>query len=364
MKHRLTRRGAIAAAMAAPIVQSACKGTSAMSNDKPVSLSQGQLSPVFVGHDAPSGEFAEVLEHFEVLVGGMTPTYFDISDLQQDPPVFTPLEPLNTRLARLLARSFPIRSQMPEGTTECTPAPIGNIYGEWIRSEAASWDRRMLYLHGGGYALGDVDSYRCFIARLSKASGAAVYAIDYRLAPEHPFPAALEDAIQAYDYLGSAKFGNGDTPEKVYVVGDSAGGGLALATTLKVMETRRDLPDAVMAMSPATDLSQSGSTLTPPEIIGGGKQFAMYAGEAGPYHPLVSPLYAELEGFPPLLLQAGEVEGYLDDSTRFYQKAHEAGVDVTFEVWRHMPHVHQVMAPVLPEANEAIEHIGHFLRAH
>ena len=333
-----------------------------MQNDFNLEDHPHRCKPTYIGGDTPSPEMAEVLAHFEVLVGGMTPTYFVMDDLQKSPPKFTPLPSLNTSLARLLARSFPIRSQMPAGATVCLSDPLEDIYGEWIVAEGATWNRRMLYLHGGGYALGDVDSYRCFIARLSAASGAAVYAIDYRLAPEAPFPAALEDAIAAFDHMCRPTSGRGGSIEKAYVVGDSAGGGLALATTLKIMQTGRRLPEAVMAMSPATDLSQSGSTLTQAEIVGGGKQFSLYYGEAGPYEPLVSPLYADLTGFPPLLLQAGEVEGYLDDSTRFFHKACVQGVDVTYEVWRHMPHVHQVMAPILPEANQAITHIGDFLK--
>ncbi len=328
-------------------------------------MPENQIEPwlIYRGGDQPSAELALVNEHLDVLGRGIGPTYFSEEGIRLDPPELILRDPLDTKLARLLGRSFPMMSQMPDGETSVRPIRIGDLYGEWITAEGADPRRLMLYLHGGGYALGDVDSYRCFIARLSKASGCRVLAVDYRLAPEHPFPAALNDATAAYNVLCGELPANKKTT-RAYIVGDSAGGGLALATTLKVMRDENRLPDAVIAMSPATDLTQSGSTLTPPEVIGGGKQFSLYFGTEDPKNPLVSPLYAELAGFPPVLLQAGETEGYLDDSIRFARKAHGAGVDVTLEIWRHMPHVHQVMAPALPEATEAIRAMGQFLHLH
>ncbi len=314
-----------------------------------------------VGGDSPSGEFQTIVEHFMTLVRGMNPTYFEVEGLEKNPPEYILKDPLDTDLARLIGRGFPIAPQMPEGDVIVRRTVVNGRNSEWVSAEGALPDRVMLYLHGGGYVMGDIDNYRCFIARLSRASKCSVLAIDYRLAPEHPFPAGLEDALAAYKTLIEDTATGSGQNRKFYIVGDSAGGGLALATTLKAMRERLRVPDAVIAMSPATDLTQSGSTLTPAEVIGGGKQFSLYYGNTDPTHPLVSPLYADLEGFPPVLLQAGEIEGYLDDSVRFAKKAHEAGVDVRLQIWRNMPHVHQVMAPHLPEANAAIQAMGEFL---
>ncbi len=322
------------------------------------------VSPIIYKGDIneASPELETVFSHLMKLVDLMNPTYFVREGLEATPPKFILREPLDTQAARFCARSFPLSHIMPDGDISVVKTTIGNIPAEWITAEGADSERRMLYLHGGGYALGDVDSYRCFIARLSKATGCAVLAIDYRLAPEHSFPAALDDAVDAYKHLLIWGPNGKSRLEKVFVVGDSAGGGLALTTTYKVRDLAIRKPDAVVAMSPATDLTQSGSTLSEPEIVGGGKQFSLYYANHDPKDPLVSPLYGDPTGLPPMLLQAGETEGYLDDSVRFAHKAHKHGVDITLEVWRHMPHVHQVMAPVLPEANQAIASIGDFLR--
>jgi len=320
--------------------------------------------PVYRGGAAPSPEMAQVLQHFEILMRGMVPTYFRPEGLERNPPEFLLREPLDTPLARLLAKGLAVRPELPEGRTQCWPARIGDLRGEWILGQGADPSRRMLYLHGGGYAMGDVDSYRCFVARLSQASGCAALAIDYRLAPEHPYPAALDDARAAYRFLMAQGPEEPGRPTSAFLVGDSAGGGLALALALDLRDGGGEAPAAVVAMSPGTDLTQSGATLTPPEVIGGGKQFSLYYRTVGPRHPGVSPLHADLKGLPPVFLQAGETEGYLDDSVRFAAKAAAAGVPVTFEIWRHMPHVHQVMAPLLPEANDAITSIGGFLRRH
>lgn len=323
-----------------------------------------KVQPIYRGASTPSAELETVMAHLGVLVRGITPTYFDPAGLAQSPPKFVLQEPLDTPLARLMAKGLAVRPTMPEGVTQCRPVQLGQLYGEWIVAEGADPDRRMLYLHGGGYAMGDVDSYRCFVARLSKASGCAALAIDYRLAPEHPFPAALDDAYAAYQHLATHGPSAQGGAARLFLVGDSAGGGLAIAAALKARDASGPKAAAIVAMSPGTDLSQSGATLSPPEVIGGGKQFSLYYAAAGPLHPLVSPLHAELRGLPPILLQAGETEGYLDDSVRLADKAASSGVEVTFEIWRGMPHVHQVMAPLLPEANDAIDSIGRFLRAH
>lgn len=322
------------------------------------------MQPIYRGGAQPSPQMAQVMEHFGVLMRGMVPTYFDEAGLTKSPPEFILREPLDTPLARLVGRGLPIQPEMPAGRTQCSPVRIGGVRGEWIVAEGADANRRLLYLHGGGCVMGDVDNYRWFIARLSKASGCAALAIDYRLAPEHPFPAALDDADAAFAHMLANGPNGAASATAAFLVGDSSGGGLALATALKVRDGGGRKATAVATMSAGTDMTQSGATLTQAEVIGGGKQFSLYYGATDPAHPLVSPLHAKLDGLCPVMLQAGEAEGYLDDSVRFAEKAAKAGVPVTFEIWRHMPHVHQLMAPVLPEANDAIDSIGRFLRDH
>lgn len=200
------------------------------------------------------------------------------------------------------------------------------------------------------------------MAHLSQATECAVLGVDYRLAPEYPFPAGLEDNLSAYDYLFRNGIGGLEEADKIFIVGDSAGGNLALSVSLKLRDVGARMCDAVVAISPVTDLNLTAPSLTEMERAGGRQMYAAYAGLAGLDDPLVSPLNADYSNFPPLLLQVGGAEGLLADSTRLAACAHQSGVEVTLEIWRHMIHVHQVMAPMLPEAVAAIEHIGRFLR--
>ncbi|MBU1375448.1 MAG: alpha/beta hydrolase [Alphaproteobacteria bacterium] len=309
----------------------------------------------------PSDALAQVTRHFDRFAPMMIQGFFEAAPLAEAPPRFVVRSPIDMDLVRMAMRVFPIAPSLPQGRTRVAPVDAGGVTGEWIVADGATTDRRMLYLHGGGYTSGDVDGYRCFIARLSAASRSAVLAIDYRLAPEHPFPAALDDAVAAYRTMLVRGFDGHAPASRLAIVGDSAGGGLALATAYRLRESGTRLPHAIVAMSPWTDMTQGGATLSDPERIGGGGQAALYYAKADPRNPLVSPLFGDPKGLPRLLLQAGEAEGYLDDSRRFARKAAAAGVDVRFEVWRAMPHVHQVHAPVLPEAEAAIRSIGDFL---
>jgi acetyl esterase/lipase len=238
--------------------------------------------------------------------------------------------------------------------------------GEWISTPTATNGLTILYLHGGGYVIGSINTHREMISRLARASGARALAIDYRLAPEHPFPAAVEDATKAYRWL----LKQGVPSEKIVVAGDSAGGGLTVATLVALRDAGDRLPAAAVCISPWTDLAITGETMVTKadvdpmiraEDARGGA--ARYHGETDPRHPLVSPLYADLSGLPPMLIQVGTSEVLLSDSTRLAERAEEAAVDVTLEPWEEMIHVWHFFAFMLPEGQQAIERIGEYVRA-
>ena len=246
------------------------------------------------------------------------------------------------------------------------PADAGGIRAEWISAPNASAGRVVLYLHGGGYVLGSIDSHRELCSRIARAAGARVLAIDYRLAPENPFPAAVDDAVTAYRWLIER------TPASATAIGgDSAGGGLTVATLLALRDRGIDLPAAGVLLSPWTDLALTGESLTSraaidPMITGGGPLAGMvqaYLAGADPRNPLASPLYGDFRGLPPLLVQVGTSEVLFDDATRLDARARAGGVDVTLEAWNGMIHVFQAFAHMLPEGQEAIDHIGAFLMA-
>lgn len=258
---------------------------------------------------------------------------------------------------------------------EQTPPRLGTVVekvtagaapGEWIMTPGADAEKVILFLHGGGYCLGSCDSHRGLASLLSSAAGMRALMIDYRLAPEHPFPAGLEDAVAAYRWL----LQRGVDPERIAVAGDSAGGGLTLATLLSLRDAGDPLPAGAVLLSPWTDLALTGeSFVTRAELdpmlgkAGMVSTARWYIGDMDPRTPLVSPLYAELRGLPPLLVHVGDHEVLLDDAVRLATRARAAGVDVTLEVWEGMWHVFHATAPRVPEAQRAVERIGEFLRA-
>jgi epsilon-lactone hydrolase len=241
----------------------------------------------------------------------------------------------------------------------------GGVDGEWIAGSNAPHDKAVLYFHGGGFRLGSVASHRELIARIAAASGCRVLAINYRLAPEYRFPAPLEDALAAYGWM----LDQGLRPENIAFAGDSAGGNLVLTTMLGLRERGLPLPAAGVLMSPWTDLTATGETYVSradadpihqrPMIAALAKN---YLGEGGdPRDPLASPLYADLTGLPPLLIQVGDRETVRADSTMFADKARAAGVDVELQVWDGMIHVFQMFVE-LPETRRAIASIAEFLK--
>jgi epsilon-lactone hydrolase len=242
----------------------------------------------------------------------------------------------------------------------------GGVDGEWSSPANAPEDKAILYFHGGGFRIGSVTSHRDLIAQIALASGCRVLAINYRLAPEHRFPAALDDALAAYGWL----FDRGLKPDNVAFAGDSAGGNLALAAMLALRERGLPLPVSAVLMSPWTDLAATGESYVTradadpihqrPMILALAKNYL--GGQGDPCDPLVSPLYADLTGLPPLLIQVGDRETVLDDSVMFTDIARAAGVDVSLEVWDGMIHVFQMFE--LPEAHQAIASIAGFLSRH
>jgi acetyl esterase/lipase len=242
------------------------------------------------------------------------------------------------------------------------------VPAEWIAAPGADTSRAILYLHGGGYVIGSIATHREMLGRLSRAAGVRVLALDYRLAPEHPFPAAVEDAVAGYRWL----LAQGIDAQSVAIGGDSAGGGLTAATLVSLRDQGIALPAAGVMLSPWTDLAGTGESLRTraaldPIITGGGSGISSmatnYAGSCDLKTPLISPLYADLKGLPPLLIQVGTSEVLFDDSTRFDACARGAGVDVTFEAWNGMVHVWHLFAGMVPEGQEAIDRIGQFVKA-
>jgi len=252
---------------------------------------------------------------------------------------------------------------LPEDVS-ITPVSAGGVSAAWVAAPNARPDRTILYLHGGGYCIGSIGTHSRLAADLSRTAAARLLLLDYRLAPEHPFPAALDDAMCAYRWLLDKQV----QPRQVAIVGDSAGGGLTAATLLALRDEGQPLPAAGVCLSPWLDLTLSGGSMDAKAAADPMVQRAplkrmadAYVGGGDVRAPLASPLFGDLAGLPPLLVQVGTAETLLDDSTRFAERVREAGGDVTLEVWDEMVHVWHAFAFVLPEGREAIDKIAAFL---
>lgn len=255
----------------------------------------------------------------------------------------------------------------PAQDVRCEPVDAGGIPAEWITTPEAGHERAIYYLHGGGYVMGSIGTHRDMISRLSRAARARALAIDYRLAPENPFPAAVEDSTSAYRWLIST----GVDPARLVIAGDSAGGGLTMATLVALRDAGDPLPAAAVCLSPWVDLEGVGESMTTRAEVDPMVQresllqsAKAYLRDADPRTPLAAPLYADLSGLPPLLIQVGTAETLLDDSTRLAERARAAGVEVILELWDDMIHVWQFCAAMLPEGQQAIDRIGEFVRKH
>jgi monoterpene epsilon-lactone hydrolase len=224
----------------------------------------------------------------------------------------------------------------------------------------------VLYLHGGGYAIGSIETHRRLAYDLSAASGARVLLIDYRLAPEHPFPAAVEDAAAAWRWLLQQRLAT----SRLAIAGDSAGGGLTIATLVNLRDRKLGLPACAVAISPWVDLEGAGNSITAraaqdPMVQKDGLLWmaGLYLAGGDARNPLAAPLHADLAGLPPILVQAGTAETLLDDATRIAEKLHTAGVDVRLAIWPNMLHVFPFFAPILSEGRDGCLEIGNFIRS-
>jgi len=266
-------------------------------------------------------------------------------------------------------RSF---EQMVDGFTIDVPARYsrvnaGGVTAEWVAADGASDSRVVLYFHGGGYIIGSPRTHRPMLAHLSRDSAARVLSLDYRLAPEHPFPAPIEDAVASYRWLLQEGF----DPSRIALGGDSAGGGLTVAALVQIRYLGLPVPAAGVCVSPWVDmegLGESMETRAEADPMVGRENLMVsaktYLGGADPRAPLAAPLYADLRGLPPLLIQVGDAEVLLDDSTRLAGIAREAGVKVQMDVWDDMIHVWPLFAPILPEGKQAIAQAGEFIKKH
>ncbi len=246
------------------------------------------------------------------------------------------------------------------------PVFAGGVRAAWLIPQGAREDRVMLYFHGGGYVIGSIASHREQASFLAAAAGCAALIIDYRLAPEHPFPAALQDARAAYRWL----LNNRCDPERIVLAGDSAGGGLAVALLADIRDREEPLPAGAVLLSPWTDLAMTGETIRTrarQDPMLHASQLARWAtwyrGSAAADDPEVSPLYADLAGLPPIYIQVGTDEMLLDDARRLAERGRECGTDITLDEWEGMFHVFQIFASLgVPESREAVRRFGDFCR--
>tara|TARA_R110001592_G_scaffold362770_1_gene678159 strand:+ start:6899 stop:7783 length:885 start_codon:yes stop_codon:yes gene_type:complete len=254
----------------------------------------------------------------------------------------------------------------PPKDVHITPINAAGVSAEWLEPSESSPDNVILYLHGGGYFMGSPATHRGLVGHLAHACGVRALSVDYRLAPEHPFPAALEDSLTVYQWV----LDQGVLPKNIIIAGDSAGAGLALATLVSLRDNQKPLPAMALCISPWTDLALTGESIETcaeidPYISNDQlKLGSHYMGKNDAKLPLISPLYADLQGLPPLLVHVGTDEILLSDSTRLAEKAKAAGVDVTLKVWEHMWHDFHMWAPYLPEANSAIAEMAVFVKTH
>ncbi|HIN71243.1 MAG TPA: alpha/beta hydrolase [Dehalococcoidia bacterium] len=250
---------------------------------------------------------------------------------------------------------------------DVTSVDANGVPAEWVAAPNANDNCAVLFLHGGAYILGSTESNRELAARISKSTRSRVLNIEYRLAPENPFLAAVEDATDAYRWV----LDQGIDPAQIAIAGASAGGGLTVAALVSFRDSGSPMPACAVCISPWVDLECIGETMTSkagvdPMIQRDGLVGIanIYLNGPDPRTPLAAPLHVDLTGLPPTLVLVGTWETLLSDSTRLVEKAESAGVDVTLEQWDEMIHVWPIYAPVLPEGQQAIDRIGEFVRQH
>ena len=304
----------------------------------------------------PSKEYSEVVQAMQAQAASMIGA--ELTHEQQ-------------REAMEAGFAFPLQDDVT-----LTAVDVNGVPGEWTVLADSDPSRRLLYVHGGGYVLGSINTHRRLVADICRAAGCVALSLDYRLAPEHTYPAAVDDAITGLEHIWSNGPDGPSDATSVFVGGDSAGGGLMLATLLAARERGVRMPTGGIGLSAWTDLAASPEELsafglddpTIPNntvaITASQEWAAMYAGDADRKDPQLSPLFGDYEGICPLLLHAGSVEMICRDTERVAARARDAGVEVVEEIWDDMFHVWQGFAPMLPEGQEAIVHIGEWIRNH
>jgi epsilon-lactone hydrolase len=278
------------------------------------------------------------------------------------------LREFDVATSRRQTARVPFRAKLPSGWR----IRVGDTFplkGDWVEpreSDHAANVRCILYLHGGAYIAMSPSTHRCLTSRLATWSDARLFALDYRLAPEYPFPAALEDAVAAYRAL----IAGGTPSSRIVVAGDSAGGGLALALLLVLRDAADPLPAAAVLFSPWTDLAATGNSIvdndaSDPMLYGRwiAQQARHYLADTPATDPFASPVYAELAGLPPLFIQVSDCEVLLDDSRRVAENARRSGVDTTLRIWHEVCHGWQIFAPILPEGRAALREAAAFIHA-
>jgi acetyl esterase/lipase len=269
-------------------------------------------------------------------------------------------------LRKEVERGADFFGKLPKGFT-LTPVTIGHLSAEWMMPPGAKRDKAILYFHGGGLVIGSVKAHRGIVSKFVNGSGIGALVFDYALAPEHPYPEGLNDSYAAYRYM----LDEGIRPENIIFMGDSGGGNLVFATMLKCKELGIPLPGGAVTMSAWTDLTNSSETYHTNEhkdtLCWRAAQIVFseyYAGDNDPEQPLISPIYGDLTGFPPLLMFAGSDELLRDDTVRFAEKVQKAGVDVTLQIGEGLFHCYPACAPLFPEAVEALDDICGFIKKH
>jgi monoterpene epsilon-lactone hydrolase len=269
---------------------------------------------------------------------------------------------------RALMAEAAASSPPPDGVA-LESVSLGGSKAEWLTPAGAGTEAIVLYLHGGGYCIGSLDSHRSLAGRIALSAKCPVVTLEYRLAPEHPYPAALTDATAAYGDLLSL----GVSPDCIAIAGDSAGGGLTVATLLALRAAGSPLPGAAVCLSPWVDLTQTSPSYqlkaaVDPMVskVGLDVMAEAYLGGIDPRSELASPLFAaDLAGLPPVLIEVGEHEVLLDDATRLADRLRDAGGSVSLHVWPELIHVFQAFpGPLVPEADESIQAVGSFLLEH
>jgi acetyl esterase/lipase len=254
-----------------------------------------------------------------------------------------------------------IKAKGIPGGIETTGRVVNGVRCEIFRNTVKKSDKVILYLHGGGFCLGIYHANREFVARLALMTGMDAYMPDYRLAPEYPFPAALEDAIAVYKAILSEGY------RDIVMMGDSSGCALAVSALLVLKQSGQRMPGSMVFMTPVFDLAGKGESFTskagkdPFQSIDPLSIAKIYISDNNPASPMLSPLYSELKGLPPTLIHAAEYDVFLSDATRFAEQAKNDGATVDIKVWKKMWHIFHMQAPFVPESSKALEEIRLFL---